>query len=42
MENMRIEEIEKVLLQECGKFENDCNTCPYCELCNEYARHKEK
>lgn len=31
------EALEKILLAECGKFENNCNTCPYNVTCNRYA-----
>lgn len=34
----RIQELEKILNVECPKYENDCNSCPYNEQCNEYAR----
>ena len=32
----RIEELEKLLTAECGKYEKDCTTCPYRKACIEY------
>ena len=29
--------LEKILTSECGKYENDCTTCPYNSACNRYA-----
>lgn len=37
MEN-KILELEKLLYAECGKYENDCNKCPYNKECDEYCK----
>ena len=34
----QIEKLEILLTDECGKYENDCTTCPYTKKCDEYAR----
>lgn len=34
----RIEELELLLDAECGKYENDCSTCPYHAECEEYSK----
>ena len=31
------EALEKVLTAECGKYEHNCNNCPYASACNRYA-----
>ena len=39
MENKRIEELEKLLNAECGKYENNCNDCPFQKECDEYSKY---
>lgn len=36
----RLEELDMILSTECGKYENDCNKCPYCKECQEYSKLK--
>lgn len=38
MENKRIAELEKILNEECGKYENDCKKCPRQKECEEYCK----
>lgn len=33
----RLKELEQKLEKECGKYENDCTTCPHKAECDEYA-----
>lgn len=34
----RLEELEKLLNTECGKYEKDCATYPYRKECDEYEK----
>ena len=34
----RFIELENLLTRECGKYENDCTTCPYKKECEEYEK----
>jgi hypothetical protein len=38
MENNRIKELERELLEVCGIYENDCSKCPKQKECEEYSR----
>lgn len=37
-EKERFIELEDLLTRECGKYENDCTTCPYRKECEEYEK----
>ena len=34
----RKEELEKILVKECPKYEDNCGSCPYSKECEEYSR----
>lgn len=34
----RFKELEALLTRECGKYEDDCTTCPYRKECEEYEK----
>lgn len=34
----RKEELEKLLNEECKKYDTDCTKCPYQKECNEYSK----
>jgi hypothetical protein len=34
----RIQELETLLTEQCGKYDSDCTNCPYSKECEEYAR----
>ncbi len=35
------EKLEKVLEENCGKYDTDCNKCPLKKECEKYAEYKE-
>lgn len=35
------EKLEKVLEENCGKYDTDCNKCPFKKECEKYAEYKE-
>lgn len=37
-EKERFIELEDLLTRECGKYEDDCTTCPYRKECEEYEK----
>lgn len=37
----RLEELERLLSAECGKYDKDCTTCLYQNECNEYGKEYE-
>lgn len=39
---MRKKELENLLNEICGKYEDDCSKCPYRKECEEYAHIPEK
>ena len=38
----RFIELEKLLERECGKYEENCSTCPYQKECKEYEKLYQK
>lgn len=34
----KLQELEQILTENCGTYENNCNTCPYRAECEEYER----
>lgn len=34
----RLAELETILNEECGKYENNCGKCPHCTECEEYSK----
>ena len=39
MENTtRLQELEQILTENCNKYEDNCNTCPYHSECDEYCK----
>ncbi len=41
MSKTEFEKLEKVLEENCGKYEADCNKCPFKKECEKYAEYKE-
>lgn len=40
IKKMKTKELEKLLMENCPKYEEKCSCCPYTEYCEEYAHRK--